>query len=94
MFSKTPKPELVADTAAGPDIARRGPRVASLIAEDLRIEGGLTGEVELHTRLLRTLDTVLIPRARDQQLRQILVSVRPAVAAHLEHARTLTARTH
>jgi putative membrane protein len=54
----------------------------------------VAGEIELHTRLLRTLDTELIPRARDLQLRQILVSVRPAVAGHLEHAKALTARTH
>jgi cytoskeletal protein CcmA (bactofilin family) len=49
MFSKPNKPEFLAEpmmltTEAG----RRGPKVASLIAEDLIIEGGLSGDVELH----------------------------------------------
>lgn len=47
----------------------------------------IANEIEYHSKLLQTLDTVLIPRAHDGQLRQVLVSVRPAIVAHLEHAR-------
>lgn len=47
----------------------------------------IANEITYHTNLLKTLDTVLIAKARDAQLRQVLVSVRPAVVAHLEHAR-------
>jgi putative membrane protein len=46
----------------------------------------IANEIAYHTKLLRTLDTVLIPKVRDAQLRQILVSVRPAIVAHLNHA--------
>ena len=54
----------------------------------------IANEIEYHTKLLKTLDTVLIPRARDAQLRQALVSVRPAVASHLTHAERLQAALH
>jgi putative membrane protein len=51
----------------------------------------IANEIEYHARLLKTLDDVLIPRARDAQLRQVLVSVRPAVASHLTHAERVQA---
>lgn len=51
----------------------------------------IANEIAYHTKLLQTLDTVLIPKARDGQLRQILVSVRPAVLAHLNHAQRIGA---
>lgn len=51
----------------------------------------IANEIEYHTKLLATLDNMLLPRARDAQLRQVLVSVRPAVAAHLSHAQRLQA---
>jgi putative membrane protein len=51
----------------------------------------IANEIEYHTKLLKTLDDVLIPRARDAQLRQVLVSVRPAVASHLMHAQRVQA---
>lgn len=47
----------------------------------------VANEIAFHTKLIQTLDSELIPKVRDTQLRQVLVSVRPAVAAHLEHAR-------
>ena len=46
----------------------------------------IANEISYHTKLLAALDGVLIPRAKDAQLRQVLVSVRPAVVAHLGHA--------
>jgi len=54
----------------------------------------IANEIEYHTKLLKTLDTVLIPKARDAQLRQVLVSVRPAVASHLSHAERVQATLH
>ena len=51
----------------------------------------IANEIAFHTKLLRTLDTMMIPKAQDGQLRQILVLVRPAVSAHLDHAQRLQA---
>lgn len=46
-------------------------------------------EVTYHTTVLGAIDTALIPSAQNAELKALLVAVRPAVAAHLEHARTL-----
>ncbi len=54
----------------------------------------LATEISYHTQVITMLDNVLIPKARDAQLRQILVSVRPAVAAHLAHAQRLQGALH
>ena len=46
----------------------------------------ITNEISYHTKLLAALDDILIPSSRNNQLKQFLVNVRPAVAAHLGHA--------
>jgi putative membrane protein len=46
----------------------------------------MANEVRYHTRLLGVLDSVMIPAARNFELKSMLTRVRPAVAAHLEHA--------
>jgi putative membrane protein len=46
----------------------------------------MANEVRYHTKLLVVLDSVLIPAARHPDLKSLLTGVRPAVAAHLEHA--------
>lgn len=46
-------------------------------------------EVEYHQAVLDALDQTLIPGASDAELRSLLEGVRPAIAAHLERARTL-----
>jgi putative membrane protein len=46
-------------------------------------------EVAYHQAVLEALDGVLIPGARNAELRALLREVRPAIAAHLEHARSL-----
>jgi putative membrane protein len=46
----------------------------------------IANEVSYHTKLLDALDKVLIPGADHPQLKQTLVQIRPAVAAHLAHA--------
>jgi putative membrane protein len=51
----------------------------------------MANEVRYHTRLLSTLDSVLIPAAKNRDLKSLLTSVRPAVAAHLEHAQRVQA---
>jgi putative membrane protein len=51
----------------------------------------MANEVRYHTRLLSTLDNVLIPSAKNSDLKSLLSGVRPAVAAHLEHAQRVQA---
>jgi putative membrane protein len=46
----------------------------------------IANEVSYHTRLLASIDYTLLPAARNQELRQLLTNIRPAVAAHLAHA--------
>jgi putative membrane protein len=46
----------------------------------------MANEVRYHTRLLVAIDSVLLPAAKHNELRALLSRVRPAVAAHLEHA--------
>lgn len=49
-------------------------------------------EVSYHVSVIEAIDTALIPNAQNAELRALLVSVRPAIVAHLEHARHLAAR--
>jgi putative membrane protein len=46
-------------------------------------------EVAYHTQVLDALDKVLIPNASNAELKALLVKVRPAFVAHLEHAKHL-----
>jgi putative membrane protein len=47
----------------------------------------IANEVALHQQVLDMIDQTLIPAAQNQDLKNLLTQVRPAVAAHLEHAR-------
>jgi len=47
------------------------------------------GEVAYHQALLDAIDQTLIPGAQNAELRALLEQTRPAVAAHLDHARQL-----
>lgn len=49
-------------------------------------------EITYHTTVLGAIDNALIPSAQNEELKALLVAVRPAVAAHLEHARELAAK--
>jgi putative membrane protein len=51
----------------------------------------IANEVRYHTRLLAVIDTVLIPSARNPDLKSLMAGARPAVAAHLEHAQRVQA---
>jgi putative membrane protein len=46
-------------------------------------------EVGYHQAVLDALDNVLIPTTENAELKKLLVDVRPAIAAHLEHAKKL-----
>ena len=46
-------------------------------------------EVEYHQAVIDALDKTLIPNAKNDELKALLVKVRPAFVAHLEHAQHL-----
>jgi putative membrane protein len=46
-------------------------------------------EVAYHQQVLDAVDQTLIPNAKNAELKALLVKVRPAFVAHLEHARHL-----
>ncbi len=48
-------------------------------------------EVAYHETVLNALDQVLIPSASNAELKALLVKVRPAFVAHLEHAKHIQA---
>jgi putative membrane protein len=48
-------------------------------------------EVAYHQAVLDAIDKTLIPSAQNAELKSLLVSVRPAFVAHLEHAKMLQA---
>jgi putative membrane protein len=48
-------------------------------------------EVAHHEQVLEAIDKTLIPSAQNAELKNLLVSVRPAFVAHLDHAKMLQA---
>jgi len=48
-------------------------------------------EVAYHEAVLAAVDKTLIPSAQNAELKALLVKVRPAFVAHLEHAKHLQA---
>ena len=48
-------------------------------------------EVAYHEQVLDAVDKVLIPNATNSELKALLVKVRPAFVAHLEHAKRIQA---
>jgi putative membrane protein len=48
-------------------------------------------EVKYHQTVLDALDKTLIPSAKNEELKALLVKVRPAFVAHLEHAKHIQA---
>lgn len=49
----------------------------------------INGEVDLHQTVLDQLDNTLIPAAQNAELKALLQSARPTIAAHLDHAKQL-----
>lgn len=52
----------------------------------------VANEVTYHQTVIDALDQTLIPNARNAELRELLVKVRPAFVSHLEHARHLQSK--
>jgi putative membrane protein len=48
-------------------------------------------ELDRHRAILAMIDDVLLPRARSAELRELLASTRPIIAAHVAHAEQLQA---
>ena len=48
-------------------------------------------EVTYHQTVIDAIDKTLIPSAKNEELKSLLVKVRPAFVAHLEHAKRLQA---
>jgi putative membrane protein len=46
-------------------------------------------EVEYHQAVLDAIDKVLIPSSKNAELKDLITKVRPAIAAHLEHAKMI-----
>jgi predicted outer membrane protein len=46
-------------------------------------------ELDRHRAMLSMIDDVLLPRARSAELREMLASTRPIIAAHVAHAEQL-----
>ena len=51
-------------------------------------------EIGYHQAVLDALDKVLIPTTENAELRQLLVEVRPAIAAHLVYAKQVGEKLH
>jgi len=46
-------------------------------------------EVAYHEQVLDAIDKVLVPNAKNEELKGLIVKVRPAFVAHLEHAKMI-----
>ena len=51
----------------------------------------IANEVAYHQQVLDAVDKVLIPSAKNEELKALLVKVRPAFVSHLEHAKRVQA---
>ncbi len=49
-------------------------------------------EVTYHQTVIDALDKTLVPNAKNEELKALLIKVRPAFVAHLEHAKGLQAK--
>ena len=48
-------------------------------------------EVAYHVQVLEAIDKTLVPNARNDELKALIIKVRPAFVGHLEHAKTIQA---
>jgi putative membrane protein len=51
----------------------------------------IDNEVTYHQEVLDVIDKTLIPNSKNEELKALLVKVRPAFVAHLDHAKHLRA---
>jgi len=70
-----------------------GGRQARRAVEDLRgrafDRAYMDREINYHQAVLTAIDDVLVPSTENAELLRLLASVRPAIVAHLEHARRI-----
>lgn len=78
------------------DAARDLRDLATLQRDSLRALSGrafdstyVAMELDRHREILSMIDDVLLPRARSSELRELLASTRPIIAAHVAHAEQL-----
>lgn len=91
--------ELVARLKVAPvesQVSRRLRSDGIAVRSELSTKSGATfdrayiaHEVEYHKAVIAAVDQVLIPNADNAELKQTIVSVRPALVAHLQHAEKL-----
>ena len=87
------------DISPSDDDAARDLRDLSTLQRDsLRVLTGrafdetyVAMELDRHHAILTMIDDVLLPRARSGELRELLASTRPIIAAHVAHAEQLLA---
>jgi putative membrane protein len=48
-------------------------------------------EIELHRKVIDAVDNKLIPNAKNEELKAMLVKVRPSLVSHIEHAQKIMA---
>jgi putative membrane protein len=48
-------------------------------------------EVAYHEQVLEAIDKTLVPNAKNEELKALIIKVRPAFVAHLEHAKMIQA---
>jgi putative membrane protein len=99
MMSGTRAMVAAADLDPADDMSARDLRDASTLQRDSLRE--LTGrafdstyvamELQRHREMLSIIDDVLLPRARNAQLRDLIASMRPIISAHIAHAQQLRA---
>ena len=51
----------------------------------------MENEISYHRKFLYAIDNILEPRARNSEIKTLIISVRPVVAAHLAHAEQVRA---
>src|SRR5690554_4653001 len=78
------------------DVSRSLEAQAAEMREMLQSKSGaefdrayIDNEVTYHRAVLQAIDETLIPSAKNAELKQTLVDVRPAIQAHLEHAESI-----
>ena len=74
-----------------PEERRRGQREARKLSGAAFDKAYVDHEVAYHEQVLDAVDKTLIPSAQNAELKALLVKVRPAFVAHLEHARHIQA---
>ena len=73
---------------ANADSTRDGMRKLSRAAFD---RAYVNNEVAYHQAVIDLLDRTIVPSVENQELKDLLIGVRPAFVAHLEHARMIQA---